>query len=152
MVPLFATAAGFVTRAVFFRRQRPIQDSPKFREALRLWQSVYENEIRTPREIKRFVNELRYKAIRFRGPQARVPLLGKTWAETSDSSSLQEPTLIFIAILERLSRGLRDENPIVATAWLPGVYQKTFIEHVERFGRLSDEDWKRYRTLFADKE
>lgn len=70
---------------------------------------MYENEVRTPREIKRFVNELRYKAIRFRRPQATVPVVGKTGAETSDSSSLQEPTLILIAILERLKKETKME-------------------------------------------
>jgi hypothetical protein len=149
MVPLLAAATGVAVRAFFFRRQRPIQDSPKFRDALRLWRAVYENEIPTPREIKRFVNELRYKAIRFRGPQPTVPVVGHISTKASDNSSVQEPTLILIAILERLKRGKWDEDPMEATAWLPEPFVKTFMEHVERFGKPSAEDYKRYHALFG---
>jgi hypothetical protein len=141
-VPLLAAVAGFTMRAFFFRRQRPIQDSPKFRDALRLWRAVYENEIRTPREIKRFVNELRYKAIRFRGPQPTVPV-GNAAVETPDNASDKEAALILIAILERLNRGKWDEDPMEATAWLPAPFLKTFLEHVERFGEPSAEDYRR---------
>jgi KAP family P-loop domain len=149
MVPLLLGAAGFTTRAFLFPRQRPIQDSPEFRQALRLWRVVYENEIRTPREIKRFVNELRYKSIRFRGPQGTVSVLGKTEKGASTGSSLREPALILLAILDRLNKGSGD--PRNARQWLPQAYESTFAEHVKLFGEPESDDWDRYRTLFGGK-
>ena len=148
MAPLLAAAVAFTIRAFFFRRQRPIRDSSKFRDALRLWRTVYENEIRTPREIKRFINELRYKAIRFRGPQPTVPV-GKSAVERPDDASDKEPSLILIAILERLNRGNWEKDPLDAAAWLPEPLRATFAEHIQRFGKPSAADFARYRALFG---
>ena len=38
-----------------------------------------------------------------------------------------------------------------ALTWLASMYQPTFLKHIKQFGEPSDEDWKRYRALFADK-
>jgi hypothetical protein len=147
MVPLLLAGAGFAARGILRNRQRIIRDSVGFREALRLWRAVYENKIRTPREIKRFVNELRYKAIRFRGPQAAVRALDNRGQDASTGVSPHEPTLILFAILDRL---LGDADPQAARARLTGQDLDTFNEHVRLFGEPSEGDWERYRGLFGE--
>jgi hypothetical protein len=101
----------------------------------------------TPREIKRFINELRYRAIRFRGPQPTIPVFGKGEQAESNPASAREPALILFAILDRL---LHNANPQTARESLPGQYADTFDSHVKLFGEPSADDWDRYRKLFAD--
>jgi hypothetical protein len=146
MVPLLLAGAGLAARGILISRQRIIRDSVGFREALRLWRVIYENELRTPREIKRFVNELRYKAIRFRGPQPAIRAFGDRGQDTSTVASPHEPTLILFAILDRL---LHDADPQAARARLTGQDLDTFKEHVRLFGEPSEDDWQRYRRLFG---
>ena len=147
MVPLLLAGAGLTARGILLKRQRIIRDSVGFREALRLWRAVYENKIRTPREIKRFVNELRYKAIRFRGPQTAVRAFGDREQDASTGASPHEPTLILFAILDRL---LGDADPEAARARLTGQDLYAFEQHVGIFGEPSKDDWERYRGLFGD--
>jgi hypothetical protein len=146
MVPLLLAGAGLTARGILLNRQRIIRDSVGFREALRLWRVVYENKLRTPREIKRFVNELRYKAIRFRGPQPAIRAFGNPGQDTPTGASPHEPTLILFAILDRL---LHDADPTAARARLTGQDLDTFNEHVRLFGEPSEDDWERYRALFG---
>ena len=148
MIPLLLIGAGFTIRSFFLRRQRRIQDSPGFIKALGLWRPFYENEIGTPREIKRLVNELRYKAIRFRGPQARVPVI-KAAGGTPDAAFDKEPALILFSILGRLKKADQDGNPLEALIWLPEKYRPMFLEHIQQFGEPTDDDYKRYSGLFG---
>lgn len=130
------------------RRQVVIRDSVSFRDAIRLWRTVYENEISTPREIKRFINELRYKAIRFRGPVQKVGLLHEAAVERPEL--LHEATLIALAILDRL--GMGQYAPREAVERLPMTYGQTLRDHISRFGEPTNSDWERYRSLFGPPE
>jgi photosystem II stability/assembly factor-like uncharacterized protein len=145
MIPLVLIGAGFIIRPFFFRRQRRIQDSPRFIGALGLWRPFYENETGTPREIKRFVNELRYKAIRFRGPQLTVPVI-TTAAVTPDAAFDKEPTLILLSIFHRLRRSGEDSAQTFARL---SHYRPIYEEHIRRFGEPSGADYQRYDNLFG---
>jgi KAP family P-loop domain len=48
------------------RADRVVQDSPKFREALDVWSAVVMSPMNTPRGAKRFLNRVRYLAMRQR--------------------------------------------------------------------------------------
>jgi hypothetical protein len=76
-------------------------------------------------------------------------VLGKTEEEAPTGSSLREPALILLAILDRLNKNSGD--PRKARQWLPQAYRSTLAEHVKLFGEPRSEDWDRYRTLFGDK-
>ncbi|HET8937680.1 MAG TPA: YCF48-related protein [Polyangiales bacterium] len=55
--------------ALFARREARTDDSPAFREALRIWQPFILLGGASPRSLKRFINQLRYLAMRSRlGP------------------------------------------------------------------------------------
>ena len=52
---------------ILFRRpERIVEDSPKFQKALGIWQECLMLRQQTPRTIKRFLNHLRYLAMRYR--------------------------------------------------------------------------------------
>ncbi|MBV9849154.1 MAG: hypothetical protein JO250_05640 [Armatimonadetes bacterium] len=51
-----------------------IHDSEKFTEAIRFWQPLLFEKTKTPRSLKRFMNRVRYYAMRERIPEPRVTL------------------------------------------------------------------------------
>ena len=57
---------ALTTLALFARREARTEDSPAFREALRIWQPFILLGGASPRSLKRFINQLRYLAMRSR--------------------------------------------------------------------------------------
>jgi hypothetical protein len=57
---------ALATLALFARREARTDDSPAFREALRIWQPFILLGGTSPRSLKRFINQLRYLAMRSR--------------------------------------------------------------------------------------
>ena len=56
-----------VVRAFFVDRQDFTSDSPAFAEALKIWQPWIQSRQETPRAIKRYLNRVRFIALRLRG-------------------------------------------------------------------------------------
>ena len=71
---LLASAFWVLTR----RPTEIIQDSRHFTEALEIWQPIIGQQYRTPREIKRFLNRIRYIAMRWRRPSVQKPKVRAT--------------------------------------------------------------------------
>ncbi len=71
-LPLFALlACGLLLVQAASRTVEPIvHDSQDFKEALDIWHDVIAIDCRTPRAFKRFVNRLRFSAMRIRPPGA----------------------------------------------------------------------------------
>ncbi len=72
-LPVFALAAWW---AFSQRPELIVKDSPDFQKALKIWRTVIHSKATTPRDLKRFLNRLRYLAMRQR-PQQQTPTYGE---------------------------------------------------------------------------
>ena len=73
MLPVFAVAAWW---AFSQRPELIVKDSPDFQKALEIWRTVIHSKAATPRDLKRFLNRLRYLAMRQR-PQEPTATYGE---------------------------------------------------------------------------
>jgi hypothetical protein len=71
-----------------------VDDSPHFREALRIWGPLIALRRRTPRAVKRFMNRLRFLAMRLRDIEEENGTLGPT---------LDEPLLVTFAAMDEVN-------------------------------------------------
>src|SRR5262249_5777406 len=81
----------------FLKRLNPepiVSDSPEFIDALRIWVDGVSARRETPRAVKRFVNRLRFMAMRLREVQ------GKLFQDSTSHAPLDEPKLVTFATIE----------------------------------------------------
>jgi hypothetical protein len=110
---LFSLFSALVLMSIFeylrFNRQIP-DDSPAFQEALQFWKSLLAQRFDTPRRLKRFLNHLRFNAMRIRTNEgADRSLSEELWTryvrgvkEESREGLMQgeESALVMLSILE----------------------------------------------------
>jgi len=149
---------GFAAWALTRRPNELIQDSKNFTEALEIWQPVIGLQCRTPREIKRFLNRVRYIAMRWRKPSRQRTLLERLadWVQTrmrrtrpihQDAAEIQEineAAIVLMAALEGLggAQARSHATPDVSRA---------LDQHQSRFGEIG-EDWRRFRDITGEIE
>src|SRR5262249_30520138 len=81
----------------FLKRLNPepvVCDSPEFIDALRIWVDGVSARRETPRAVKRFVNRLRFMAMRLREVQSKL------LQDSTGSAPLDEPKLVTFATIE----------------------------------------------------
>jgi photosystem II stability/assembly factor-like uncharacterized protein len=117
--------AAFVAVAMFARKESRTDDSPAFREALSILQPWIMVGGTSPRSLKRFINHVRYIAMRFR-PGADIPTtyenltnrirvrFGRAPIDSGNSNvsprlQLSEELLVALATLHRCNEGWLDE-------------------------------------------
>jgi hypothetical protein len=112
----FAFVAFWGIEATFRRRQRIVQDSPKFKQALKVVTPLVHAANPTPRAIKRYQNRMRYLSMRLRPPERELSLvdwmvrwLGKLlnrewipeqWFKVPFQPEMDEPKLLFLGAIE----------------------------------------------------
>lgn len=160
LLGLILSGCGFwvLTR----RPNEIIQDSRKFSEALEIWRPVIGRQYKTPREIKRFLNRVRYIAMRWRTPslekapverimdwlQRKVKPANTNQGNTNSEehvSHINEAGIVFMATLE----GLGGEKALPAVA--SSDISKALVEHTRRLGNPGD-DWQRFREITGEVE
>jgi hypothetical protein len=135
------------------RPNEVIQDSKKFTEALEIWQPVIGRQCRTPREIKRFLNRVRYIAMRWRKPSLQKAPLERLadWLQSKvkhaqvdqkDVAEINEAGIVLMAATEGL--GGEKAPPSSDTT-------EAFMRHSQQFGELG-EDWRRFREITGEVE
>jgi hypothetical protein len=98
---LFLLPIAWLTRR--FSEEAIVDDSPSFREALSIWDDLIAARRQTPRAIKRFMNRLRFLAMRVRDVTQEEDACGGA------SAPLDEPLLVTYAAMEEL--GETEPNP-----------------------------------------
>ena len=111
----------------------PAQDSPEFARALSAWGSIAGDGLETPRATKRFLNRLRFLAMRQHPPSAQLPglmklllsakeqeeLITRDHAEIASrtlTGSIPDRILVALASLEVLPKVTGLSNAAIATA------------------------------------
>jgi hypothetical protein len=89
---LAVAAAALVPR---FLAEAVVDDSDTFKEALKFWAPQIGRRRVTPRAIKRYMNRLRFLAMRLRDVTRQAE-------ETRESPPLDEPALVTLSALEEL--------------------------------------------------
>lgn len=90
--------------ALLFRKpDRIVEDSKPFREALKIWQEWLLLRKQTPRTIKRFLNHLRYMAMRYR-KEEEPRSIWQRWKHGAkqnkgEQSDFAEPALVALHVL-----------------------------------------------------
>jgi hypothetical protein len=154
-----------VAFAIWILTRRPIEminDSEDFTEALKMWRPVVGMQFDTPREMKRFVNRIRYIAMRWRRPSAqKAPVerfadwiqskvgrgsapAEKTSAAPQAGADENEAAIVMMAALD----GLGGENVLRTSAAVPEA-KDALAWHRDKFGTV-DVDWKRYREITGE--
>ncbi|MFZ0305136.1 MAG: YCF48-related protein [Terracidiphilus sp.] len=158
----------FLCFSVWVVTRRPIEiirDSDDFNDALKLWEPVIGHQFQTPRELKRFVNRVRYVAMRWRRPVSRKTL-GEgaiDWVGRLVARLRHRAPVVALDTDAAKSTDEDFEASVVAMAAVDGLGGETFLaragdsdlpplvkisrEHVDRFGGL---DWERYREITAE--
>jgi KAP family P-loop domain/Photosynthesis system II assembly factor YCF48 len=150
-LPLFLATIVGVGIWLFTRRPGVVvHDSEEFVAALEAWQPLLMNYNRTPRALKRFMNRVRYLAMRQR-PQEEEPtmwrmlraaLTGKRMPPPlmPDASPIPEPVLVALAAL---SYRKSDE--------FAGTVTECKKRHEQLFGKLHTDQWEQqFRRMASD--
>lgn len=144
--PVFLIAVSIAGVAVWLFTRRPglvVHDSDEFAAALEAWQPLLVARNRTPRSLKRFINRVRYLAMRQR-PQEEDPtmwralraaLTGKRIAAplVPDFEPIPEPVLVALAAMTYASRDGHDHDEAMKLSQ---------VRHVQKFGNLPIDAWK----------
>lgn len=151
---LLAAAGWILTR----RPDTVVRDSPAFKAALRTWYPVIAETHPTPRSLKRFLNRLRYLAMRQRKEPKKPPLWKALWSrKEADSGAemlLPEDSLVALAALEALDPRIFREHPTLDLGSLGNAFPElsgVFQEHRERHAQglfRGDLPLSRYREEF----
>ena len=147
----------FVVAAWWAFSQRPeliVKDSPDFQKALEIWRTVIHSKAATPRDLKRFLNRLRYLAMRQRPQEPTATygekvleklasVLGKRTTKTPSEgprNTLAESHLVALAALD-------------ASGLVEAAFEETLEQHKaafeEKSGALSPDHRTAYLHLAA---
>ncbi|MET0987678.1 MAG: YCF48-related protein [Steroidobacteraceae bacterium] len=145
---LLSALAGLGLLALFARKEARTDDSPAFRDALAILQPWIVLGGSSPRSLKRFVNHVRYIAMRFRAdPQflsvvERALVRVRHWfgvRERNEASSdamprvqLSEELLVAFATLHRCNEHWLDELFLARTAKLESLAEHLLIERFDQ--------------------
>jgi hypothetical protein len=142
LIPLIGVGAWLVTRP----SDLVVHDSPLFLDAINIWRPAIVGKLRTPRALKRFMNRLRYLAMRQRPQEEELTLWRqlRLWISgrrqetpTAVTNAIPEPALVALAAMELYGR-----LEVVVLA-------SKEEEHVVRFGHRPS-DWNEaYRRTTA---
>ena len=108
---LLAVAVGAIT--LLRRRDPVVRDSPKFKQALAAWSPYVTTQRVTPRAVKKYLNRVRYYAMRERAQEPTLPLsqrllhriLGRTWVPAVLDGAIPDPVLVALAALHECTPG-----------------------------------------------
>jgi hypothetical protein len=143
-VALFLLGIGAVAAWLFTRKPGLVlHDSDEFCDALEAWQPLLMARNRTPRSLKRFINRIRYLAMRQRPQEEgvtmwramRAALMGRRLPPplAPDVQPIPEPVLVALAAMSYATRdGKTHEEAMKASE----------ARHVKRFGTLATEAWR----------
>ncbi len=148
---------GFAVWVLTRRPNEIIHDSRDFTDALEIWQQVIGRQYRTPREIKRFLNRVRYIAMRWRRPSHQKTLAERffDWVqrrkgEPEQAAEINEAGIVLMAAIEGLGGPMNIIDDFVRRSSEIDINLKTALnQHVTRFGAIGD-DWKRYREITGE--
>jgi len=142
-IVLLAFAAWVLTR----RPNEIIQDSEKFTDALKLWRPIITEKCNSPRDLKRFLNRVRYIAMRWRKPSEQKTLLQRLieWrprqrAVEEEPADINEPGIVLMAATEPLGGEHALNRPDVV------LY---LAQHTRKWGKP---DWERFREINGEVE
>jgi photosystem II stability/assembly factor-like uncharacterized protein len=150
---------GFAVWVLTRRPNEIIHDSRDFTDALEIWQPVICKQFRTPREIKRFLNRVRYIVMRWRRPSHQKTLAERflDWvqrkkADQEQAGEIKEAGIVLMAAVEGLGGPMTIIDRVVSTPNEKDIELGMALnQHVKRFGELA-EDWKRYREITGEVE
>jgi hypothetical protein len=144
LVVLLLVAAGYwvLTR----RPDLVVRDSPEFVEALHVWQPAVVARQNTPRAVKRFLNKVRYYAMRQRAPAPEWTLwqrvrrnvarfMGWTSAdepEVEASGGIPEHALVALAAISEY-RERFTLAPLAGIEKTDGVLAESLARHRQKF-------------------
>lgn len=144
-VPAVATLAILLGLLLFVRKGTRTDDSPAFREALATLQPWIVLGGHSPRSLKRFVNHLRYVAMRFRSavePQSFWERMSSTVAHWFDGGeppapaapptriALEECLLVALAAIYRCNERWLDELIKVPPGRIASLLERDFAERL----------------------
>lgn len=144
------------------RPEAVVKDSPRFVEALKVWHPlIFSSRRSTPRSIKRFMNRVRYLAMRQRQPE-EIPLppiferirsmknggqrlLAPMVRDQSDSARIPDEALVALAAMEQFDPRTLEETdvPLDGPEWQPLL--SALKAHHKQFGVF---DVDQYRDAF----
>jgi hypothetical protein len=149
---LMAIGLLFITGSFYWvltsRRTGTLKDSPAFATALGIWHQVVFAKHRTPRALKRFVNRVRYMAMRQRQnrketmPRWKLIAMALGWkpAEAVEESAtgpnyIPEPELVALAAMHHMDpKGFESRGPFP----VEGILKEAIKKHEEKFGKSVD--------------
>ena len=154
----------FLVAAWWAFSQRPeliVKDSPDFQKALEIWRTVIHSKAATPRDLKRFLNRLRYLAMRQRPQEPTATygekvleklasVLGKRTTKTPSEgprNTLAESHLVALAALD--ASGLVESENDFQKA-LPGDLSR-FAEVPPKPLTVYEKALERHKAAFEDK-
>jgi hypothetical protein len=122
-----------------------VDDSASFREALEIWAPVIARQRQTPRAVKRFVNRLRFLAMRIRD-------IGEEAVAQGRDAPIDEPTLVTFAAIEEVDDD-RFGRPMNGSGSTDGDIDSAVLggldDFARRFGRRPDDNGDALRAYRA---
>jgi hypothetical protein len=147
--PIVFVVLLLVAAAYWVLTRRPdlvVRDSPEFMEALRIWQPAVVARQNTPRAVKRFLNKVRYFAMRQRAPApewtlwqrirsnvARLTGLASEAAPHAEAKGgIPEHALVALAAIAEY-RGAVTLAPLAGAGKSDGVLAEALARHRQKF-------------------
>ncbi len=152
-----------------------VKDSPNFVDALKIWHPLIFSKHVTPRSIKRFMNRVRYLAMRQRpatsserswfrrllsGPPRGLSPEAASSAAENPVDPIPDETLVALAAIEHFNKSVFFDDSWLSEAeadWSSGIRRYPLevtlpmtdarLEHQKRFGNF---DGLKYRDRFVD--
>jgi hypothetical protein len=152
-IALLLASTGAVAVWLFTRKPGlVVHDSDEFVAALEAWQPLLVARNRTPRSLKRFINRVRYLAMRQRPQEEdatmwralRAALTGKRVPPplVPDTQPIPEADLVALAAMTYASRDGKDHEREL---------QRSIARHEERFGQFEQSRWApQFARISAD--
>jgi len=158
---LVGIALVFIVGAAYWTfTSRPgalLNDSPEFANALDIWSRIVFEKHQTPRALKRFVNRVRFLAMRQRrNSRDTMPRWQRIFYNvfgwdpvptvkdvTTPSNYIPEPELVALAALHHLDSELFRKGAV--PVFLKSELKETITKHEGKFGALSIDQ---YRPLY----
>jgi photosystem II stability/assembly factor-like uncharacterized protein len=164
LIPLLLVASWVLTR----RPDTVIPDSQTFREALEVWSNVIAEQYPSPREIKRFLNFVRYLAMRGRTQEGTLsPLerainfvaarIARNKVEPKSAIEAPQPEknpnteaqIVCMALLAPLPRDDRNRYQVLLER--NDALAAALVRHQERFQSFpADDEWVWYDDVGAE--